>query len=53
MYKEAKMFKCTVTTQDGDIWVFHVPDIHSFCVQMYDYFSEKCDVFQVKVEVEK
>lgn len=44
------MFKCTVTTQDAEVWCFCVPDIHSFCVKMYDYFSDKVDVFEVKVE---
>lgn len=44
------MFKCLVTNQDGDTWDFIVPDIHSFCVQMDVYFSDKCVVFKVEVE---
>lgn len=50
--KEYVLYRCTVTNQDGTEWTFCVPDIHTFCVKMYDYFSEKVDVFSVRVERE-
>lgn len=47
------MFKCTVITQDGDKWSFMAMDIHDFCIRMYDYFTDKTDIFSVIVEREK